>query len=166
MTDCAEIRPKVSAYHDGELEPAQRELVAAHLANCPECSAYLRDLGQIGRLLRQDRACQLPEDMWGRIAAAAQVARPTKREWAGGWLARAAAVAAGFLLYMLGYGTLKSSLQPNGTAYAAEAAHVEQVLQETGSVLAGKGPLREQIGLFENTPEARLLSELVKDAKP
>ncbi|UCG32918.1 MAG: zf-HC2 domain-containing protein [Phycisphaerales bacterium] len=160
------MRSKVSAYHDGELEPAQRDVVAAHLADCHACSAYLRDLGQIGRLLRQDRACQPPEDMWARIAAAAQGARPTRGSWAGGWLARAAAVAAGFLLYMLGYGTLRSSPQPNGTAYAAEAAHVEQILQETGDVLAGKSPLREQIGLLENTPEARLLSELVKDAKP
>ena len=47
MTDCAEMRPTISAHHDGELEPAQRELVAAHLADCPVCSTYLRDLGQI-----------------------------------------------------------------------------------------------------------------------
>jgi anti-sigma factor RsiW len=164
--NCAEMRPKISAYLDGELESAEQDAVAAHLAVCPACDAYLRDVRHIGRLLRQDEGCQLPEDMWRRIAAAAQGARPRKRRWAGGWPARAAAVAAGFLLYMLGYATLKSSLQPNGTAYAAEAAHVEQVLQETGYVLAGKGPLRERIGLFESTPEARLLSELVKDTKP
>ena len=48
---CAEVLAKISAFHDGELPPAERDPVAAHLAECPECCAARRDLARIGLLM-------------------------------------------------------------------------------------------------------------------
>lgn len=42
MNDCERIRARADAYLDGELEPAAREAVAAHLAGCPACAGYVR----------------------------------------------------------------------------------------------------------------------------
>jgi hypothetical protein len=47
--NCKRIRPLLSAYHDGELDSAQRTEIEAHLAACPECARTLdgyRSLGQ------------------------------------------------------------------------------------------------------------------------
>jgi anti-sigma factor RsiW len=40
MVDC-ENRVRLDAYHDGELSPAQRYEVEAHLRDCPSCAAEL-----------------------------------------------------------------------------------------------------------------------------
>ena len=40
MIDC-ENRVRLDAYHDGELSPAERSDVEAHLRDCPSCAAEL-----------------------------------------------------------------------------------------------------------------------------
>jgi anti-sigma factor RsiW len=40
MDDC-ENRVRLNAYHDGELSPAERSDVEAHLRDCPSCAAEL-----------------------------------------------------------------------------------------------------------------------------
>jgi len=40
MVDC-EHRVRLDAYHDGELSPAERSDVEAHLRDCPSCAAEL-----------------------------------------------------------------------------------------------------------------------------
>jgi anti-sigma factor RsiW len=40
MVDC-QHRIRLDAYHDGELPPAERSAVEAHLRNCPSCAAEL-----------------------------------------------------------------------------------------------------------------------------
>src|SRR3954469_9015312 len=40
MGDC-ENRVRLDAYHDGELSPAERSDVEAHLRDCPSCAAEL-----------------------------------------------------------------------------------------------------------------------------
>jgi anti-sigma factor RsiW len=40
MVDC-EDRVRLGAYHDGELSPAERSGVEAHLRDCPSCAAEL-----------------------------------------------------------------------------------------------------------------------------
>jgi len=40
MVNC-EHRVRLDAYHDGELPPAERSIVEAHVRNCPSCAAEL-----------------------------------------------------------------------------------------------------------------------------
>ena len=69
---CDEVLSKISPYYDGELEPAQHAQVASHLDDCPTCRAYFQGVAQIGEWLRGDRACEVPDGLWGRIAEAVQ----------------------------------------------------------------------------------------------
>ncbi len=160
---CGEPKSKLSAFRDGELSPAERDLVAAHLETCGECCAYLRDVAQIGELLRSDPACDPPADMWRLIAVSAQTA-PSRRERVHHWFGRAAAVAAGFALYVIGHGALTAMPRPNGVLAVAGTAGVERMLHETALALAGNWPSDERSSLFEHTPETHLLQELNKDA--
>jgi hypothetical protein len=50
--NCTHIRPLLSAYHDGELDPAQQAEVKAHLAACPECTRALEDYRALGQDVR------------------------------------------------------------------------------------------------------------------
>jgi anti-sigma factor RsiW len=43
MVDC-ENRVRLDAYHDGELPPAERSNVEAHLRECPSCAAELANI--------------------------------------------------------------------------------------------------------------------------
>ena len=70
----AENREQHSALLDGELSPAERSLVEAHLAGCPECSAELARLARLVGMLHaipDERAAPFFVD---RVLAAA---RPT-----------------------------------------------------------------------------------------
>jgi anti-sigma factor RsiW len=46
MVDC-ENRVRLDAYHDGELSPAERSDVEAHLRDCPSCAAELAAMRRI-----------------------------------------------------------------------------------------------------------------------
>ena len=46
MVDC-EHRVRLDAYHDGELSPAERSDVEAHLRDCPSCAAELAAIGRM-----------------------------------------------------------------------------------------------------------------------
>lgn len=46
MVDC-EHRVRLDAYHDGELSPAERSDVEAHLRDCPSCAAELAALRSV-----------------------------------------------------------------------------------------------------------------------
>lgn len=93
-------RERLSAWLDGELVPADRAQVDAHLAACEECSAFLADLAAADRA-----AASLPAEapdgyfdgfaarVRGRIEAEAKRARPRRLPtWA--WAAAAALVLA------------------------------------------------------------------------
>jgi hypothetical protein len=49
----AHERERLSAYLDGELPPAERAEVEAHLATCPECAALLADLEGVDAVARE-----------------------------------------------------------------------------------------------------------------
>lgn len=50
MNAC-ETHIRLSAYHDGELSPSERDAVAAHLASCPACTAELAAMATQSRQL-------------------------------------------------------------------------------------------------------------------
>jgi anti-sigma factor RsiW len=52
---CESFRRELSAYRDGELAPARRGEVEAHLAGCPECASLLEAMG------RADDAFSFPD---------------------------------------------------------------------------------------------------------
>ena len=47
MVDDCDDRIRLDAYHDGELPPAERAGVEAHLRDCPSCAAELAAIGRM-----------------------------------------------------------------------------------------------------------------------
>jgi anti-sigma factor RsiW len=86
---------QLHAYHDGELSPALRVQLEAHVAGCEECRRELDELRQMARLLVAAPMPQMPADLPARIASSFESARRAKdsglRKLAG-WLNAAAAV--------------------------------------------------------------------------
>jgi len=50
-TDCTRVRTKLSAFEDGEVSPAWRADIEAHLAKCSDCRQALTDLRCLWRAL-------------------------------------------------------------------------------------------------------------------
>lgn len=71
MVELDHIAPEqLSAFHDGELSPAERAGVAAHLERCEGCLSRLDEIERVGRI-----AATLPvpvpgRDLWPNIEAA------------------------------------------------------------------------------------------------
>jgi hypothetical protein len=64
--NCRETQTMLSAFHDGELPPADRARVEEHLRGCPECVALLADLARV------DHAAGVPDPgpaYWDRFNA-------------------------------------------------------------------------------------------------
>jgi anti-sigma factor RsiW len=79
--NCQQIRPLLHAHHDGELDAANTLQVDQHLADCPHCFAYLRNLGTT-RLLVRDEALRhrASPDLRRNIRAALAKAAEAERE--------------------------------------------------------------------------------------
>ena len=78
MTDltCQEMTDFLADYLDGSLSPAERHLVGKHLADCPECIAYLRSYAETIRLARQTRKDDsLPDSIPDELVRAILAAR-------------------------------------------------------------------------------------------
>lgn len=58
----------MSAALDGEITPAERQALEAHLAVCPECAALWEDLRAQSAALRS-LDCEVPEGLKARILA-------------------------------------------------------------------------------------------------
>lgn len=159
---CSEIREYLSAYLDEELADSLRHQVAAHLPQCPVCQAYRDDLLRTQELLRPARNSYLPEGLWERIEAAAMDLKAKKalHRWN---LARAASIAAGFVLYLSGYAGLslwqKTSLGQRPT----ETSAVSEVLVEAAGSLAGQDLADQRLAWLEERPENRVLEALLEE---
>ena len=77
MTDltCQEMTDFLADYLDGSLALAERHVVDKHLADCPECIAYLRSYAETIRLARQSREddalpAAVPDELVRAILAA------------------------------------------------------------------------------------------------
>lgn len=71
--NCGEVRPLISAYHDGEATPEERRVVEHHLATCEACRTVLAEYRAIGGDLRV-LSVPLPpaglrRDVWRAIEA-------------------------------------------------------------------------------------------------
>ena len=77
MTDltCREMTDFLADYLDGSLALAERHVFDKHLADCPECAAYLRSYTETIRLARQSREddalpAAVPDELVRAILAA------------------------------------------------------------------------------------------------
>jgi len=105
---CAEIRTLLGAFHDGELQPALRDAVEAHVAGCEACEQALSRHRLLGDALRaHEPRAEAPAALrdWARAAvlsgaplhavALPSTTRLVRPAWArGGWLGGALALAA------------------------------------------------------------------------
>ena len=162
MTTCSETIERISAYHDGELSPALSDRVAGHLAECAGCRAYLLGVRRVGDLVRGGEGCRLPAGVWDRIAQECRTPAVRGPSRARRWAVRVAGIAAGFVLYILGYGALTSTPARESGRTVDEGAHVRRVLHETGVMLAGS----RVIGPLEHRPESRLFDALIEETQP
>jgi len=55
---------RLSAYHDGELSPAEQAACESHLAECDECRIVLRDIQRVIAWARADIAREPASDLW------------------------------------------------------------------------------------------------------
>ncbi len=94
MRDCDSVQDKLSAYLDGELPPAVRDQVSAHLASCDACRREWQRLASLW-----DALAHLPEPAPVDLTEAVLARLPRRRAslWQGG-LALAAAVLLGIFL--------------------------------------------------------------------
>ena len=160
--NCAEVRSKLSAYHDGELDAGLHERVAAHLAACGSCRAQLGGLTRLSELFQIGGQCDLPDEIWGRIAAAAQPrARRTWRRW----VVRVGAVAAGFAVYIIGHEALVASVGGRG-AVSPTAMQVETALHETAFLLTGQGLVDDELAALSRRPEVLLVQQVAGEVVP
>jgi len=65
---CADLGSLISAYADGELRPAQREVVELHLERCAICQTYLVDHQRIRQLLMAESCSDWTPDLRETLA--------------------------------------------------------------------------------------------------
>ena len=111
----------LDAFVDGQLTAEEMTEVQAHLAECPDCRAYVDDALAIRASFPTEEEPALPEGFAGRVmqaVAKAPQSRPKKQPW--GRLAAAAACLALVILVQHGVGTSSLSGSTDTAAYAAD----------------------------------------------
>jgi anti-sigma factor RsiW len=63
LLTCAAVNRRLEAFYDGELPVAETIAVETHLQQCPPCARRLRELSDVGDLLRA-AAAPAPADDW------------------------------------------------------------------------------------------------------
>ncbi|WP_436761323.1 anti-sigma factor family protein [Streptosporangium sp. V21-05] len=120
MMTCDEVRMSLGVYVLGALEPDERVLVEAHLAECAECRAELEELAGVttflGRVSEGDVAqvASPPTAVLDRLLSAKVKRRRTNRLML--------SLAASVLVVGLGGGTLWTVVQTQGSQEAAPAS--------------------------------------------
>ena len=66
MSDC-EYRERLSAFHDGELDPLTREHVGRHVEACASCTAELRQMRQVTGMFDALAEEPISADALGRV---------------------------------------------------------------------------------------------------
>jgi anti-sigma factor RsiW len=66
MASCQNI-PKIGAYHDGELPPAEAELLEAHIRQCESCRLELERLRALSQWLTSSPAPAVSDEVLERL---------------------------------------------------------------------------------------------------
>jgi mycothiol system anti-sigma-R factor len=67
--DCEEALRKIDIYVDGELEPAEAEMLRAHLGDCPPCGDRAEFQRRLKALLAAKCASETPMSLRVRLRA-------------------------------------------------------------------------------------------------
>jgi anti-sigma factor RsiW len=131
MSDCRH-QVRLNAYHDGELAPADRSAVDAHLRECPSCAAELAAIRRVSGAFAETPPREPSDERLLRLTR--NVRREASDERRLLRLFRATAVAASVLLAS----TLAAAahLSHRTRAAAHEAAVLDQAATRSRPVLA------------------------------
>ena len=127
----------LDAFVDGELTAAEMAEVQAHLAECPDCQAYVDDALAIRADFPTAESTELPADFAGHVmqaVAKTPQSRPKKQPW--GKLAAAAACLAVIVLVQYGAG-LSRSASNEAAAYTADCAAAESTEERSADASSG-----------------------------
>jgi len=73
---CREVRDRLSAFADGELEGDERKAIASHLEHCDSCSHEYGELLRLADLLSSLETVEPPPYLWQRVIQ--RVAKPER----------------------------------------------------------------------------------------
>jgi anti-sigma factor RsiW len=120
MSHCATIREQMQGYLDGELPPAEREAVAAHLAACPACRRLAESCERLWAALDEPALPEPPAGLVGHVMRRIVLARARRRRWQA--LVAAAAV---LLVSVAGLLLAGESLPVDAWSHVADLGRVE-----------------------------------------
>jgi hypothetical protein len=95
MRQCDQVHAQLGLYVDGELPPAARSRLEAHLNECSACRFRLRELEQLAEGLRNLEQPAVPENLWAAVQrglAQGRESRPAFQWFRGAKLATAATI--------------------------------------------------------------------------
>lgn len=128
----------LDAFVDGELTAAEMAEVQAHLAECPDCQAYVDDALAIRADFPTAESTELPADFVGHVmqaVAKTPQSRPKKQPW--GKLAAAAACLAVIVLVQYGAGLSSRNTSNEAAAYTADCAAAESTVERSADASSG-----------------------------
>jgi hypothetical protein len=67
--ECEDIRKRLEAFFDDEVEEADRTTIQGHLTNCPNCAGVARQLKQLSGVLQTWKAEEPPGNLYERLQA-------------------------------------------------------------------------------------------------
>jgi hypothetical protein len=178
---CAAVQRRLQAFHDRELPVADTIAVEHHVSTCPPCARDLRDMRELGDVLRLAAAPGPPDDWAGVQASVISRMRAEAHEswgararrfvddlhlvWIGFASAAATVVCAGTVLSMLQVapqpvrsGSLATMLA-NGSSSALSATVLEDRNPVFGGPMSVQAPSVPQNGAVFATLELALSSE-------
>lgn len=149
--NCPEVKELLSDYYDAELSSDERERVAAHLSNCPDCSDELACYGELSGMVQRLPASVPSQLGWQHFEVllggqetvkvtdrAAGIKRPPRRSWFSYRGLRPAIAVAALLLLAFGWFAIApwfghgshNLLAADIQQYVKEFQHDPQVAQQ------------------------------------
>jgi len=155
---CDFNQEKLAAYLDNELNPAERAVVEAHLAGCPECRGFLDCLRNNDRLFCAAVQTEQPADFWQvynvklrqRLTGQASVLRHRLIWYA--LVPAAAAVLIAFTAYRLFMPTQVIPDRPIIPPHITTTAEVETAISPEKVLAGSEAALVNLVNMNENDP--------------
>lgn len=144
---CDRAADLIGSYRDGELPPAERRALEAHISGCARCRDQLRDEARIGKAVREIGRVEAPAHLAGRIrerlasidaeaavgSAGAMRSRlgDAVRGWREGAARAAVLVVACCLSALAGWWASTSTDREARLVHDVVSAHIRSLMQET-----------------------------------